>query len=104
MRPGEGKSYWVVGDLYTILSSGEDTGGTYALIHALVPPGGGPPPHVHRREDEAFYILEGDLTFQAGGQTFAATAGAWVRLPKGSRHTFKTVSYTHLTLPTILLV
>jgi quercetin dioxygenase-like cupin family protein len=88
-KVGEGKSYWVVGDRYTILASGEDTGGAYALIHGEVPPGGGPPPHVHRREDEAFYVLEGELAFQADGRNFAAAAGAWVTLPKGSRHAFK---------------
>ena len=49
LRAGEGRSFWVVGDLYTILAAGEDTGGAYALIHAVVPPQGGPPPHLHRR-------------------------------------------------------
>jgi quercetin dioxygenase-like cupin family protein len=88
-RAGEGKAYWVVGDLYTILASGDDTNRAYALIEATVPPGGGPPSHVHRREDEAFYVLEGELAFQADGRDIAATAGAWVTLPKGSRHTFR---------------
>jgi quercetin dioxygenase-like cupin family protein len=86
---GEGRAYRVVGDLYTILASGEDAGGAYALVHAEVPPGGGPPPHVHRREDEAFYILEGELTVQADGRDITATAGAWITLPRGSLHTFR---------------
>jgi quercetin dioxygenase-like cupin family protein len=85
----QGPAYWVVGDLYTILTSGEDTGGAFALIHAVVPPGGGPPPHVHRREDEAFYVLEGELTFQADRRSFPAVAGSWITLPKGSLHTFR---------------
>jgi quercetin dioxygenase-like cupin family protein len=89
LKAGEGKAYWVVGDLYTILASGEDTGGAYALIHALVPPGGGPPPHIHRREDEAFYVLEGELAFQADGRSFTATAGSWVTLARGSLHAFR---------------
>src|SRR5262245_47400614 len=89
LRPGDGKACWVVGDLYTILASGEDTGGAYALMHAVVPPGGGPPPHLHRREDEAFYVLEGELVFQADGRDIAATAGAWITLPRGSLHTFR---------------
>ena len=92
LKVGEGKAYWVVGDLYTILASGEDTGGAYALIHAEVPPDHGPPPHVHRREDEAFYVLEGELAFQADGRAITATAGTWVTLAKGSLHTFKNVS------------
>jgi quercetin dioxygenase-like cupin family protein len=89
LKPGEGEAYWVVGDLYTILASGEDTGGAYALIHAEVPPGGGPPPHVHRRDDEAFYILEGELAVQVDGKAIAASAGMWVSLPKGTRHMFR---------------
>jgi quercetin dioxygenase-like cupin family protein len=89
LQPGEGKAYWVVGDLYTILASGEDTGSAYALIHASVPPGGGPPPHIHRREDEAFYVLEGEVAFQADGRSLTAVAGAWITLPRGSLHTFR---------------
>jgi quercetin dioxygenase-like cupin family protein len=91
---GEGRAFWIVGDLYTILASGEDTGGAFALIHAVVPPGGGPLPHVHRREDEAFYVLEGELTFHADGRDIAATAGAWVTLAKGSRHFFRNIGST----------
>src|SRR5262245_22914564 len=89
LQAGEGKAYWVVGDLYTILASGDDTGGAYALIHALVPPGGGPPPHIHRRDDEAFYVLEGEVTIHADGQSTTATAGTWITLAKGSRHSFR---------------
>ena len=89
LKAGEGRAYWVVGDRYTILAAGEDTGGAYALIHALVPPGGGPPLHVHRREDEAFYVLEGELAFQADGRNFTAAAGSWVTLARGSLHAFR---------------
>ncbi|MBL8797029.1 MAG: quercetin 2,3-dioxygenase [Planctomycetia bacterium] len=91
---GAGRAYWVLGDLYTILAGAADTGGAYALIHALVPAGGGPPPHIHRREDEAFYVLEGQLTFHADGQSFAASAGAWITLPQGSLHHFKNTGTT----------
>jgi quercetin dioxygenase-like cupin family protein len=94
LRPGEGRSVWVVGDRYTILASGEQTGGAYALVEALVPPGGGPPPHIHRREDEAFYVLEGSLTFQSDGQTLAGTPGAWITLPRGSLHSFRNTGAT----------
>src|SRR5262245_66051805 len=91
LNAGQGKAYWVVGDLYTVLASGEDTGGAFALIHAEVPPGGGPPPHLHRREDEAFYVLEGEVAFRADGRDIAATAGTWVTLARGSLHTFRNV-------------
>ena len=88
---GEGRSIWVIGDRYTIKCSGNDTSGAYALIEAIVPPGGGPPPHIHSREDEAFYVLEGELQFLAEGQSFTATSGAWVTLAKGSLHFFKNI-------------
>ena len=52
-------------------------------------PGSGPPPHIHNREDEAFYVLEGEIQFHADGSSFAATSGAWVTLAKGSLHHFK---------------
>jgi quercetin dioxygenase-like cupin family protein len=92
LKSGEGRSVWVVGDRYTIKTSGEETGGAFALIETLVPPGGGPPPHIHRREDEAFYVLEGELLFHADGRSFAAVAGTWVTLARGSLHHFKNVT------------
>ena len=86
---GEGRSIWVVGDRYTIKCGGNETGGAFAMIEAVVPPGNGPPPHIHSREDEAFYVLEGELEFHADGRSFTASTGAWVTLAKGSLHSFK---------------
>src|SRR5881394_1594984 len=60
----EGRTIAVVGDVYRFLATGDDTNGKYALWEAIVPPGGGPPPHVHSREEEGFYILEGEITFR----------------------------------------
>jgi quercetin dioxygenase-like cupin family protein len=91
VKAGEGRSIWVMGDLYTIKAAGEETGGAFALIEALVPPGGGPPPHRHRREDEAFYVLEGELRFHVDGRDIDAGAGSWVTLAKGSVHHFQNV-------------
>src|SRR6202046_3719401 len=70
----EGRAIAVVGDVYRFLATGEDTNGKYALWEALVPPGGGPPPHVHSREEEGFYILEGEITFTIGEKGVVATA------------------------------
>jgi quercetin dioxygenase-like cupin family protein len=89
MKAGDGRAFWVVGDLYTFLATGEDTGEAYAVIHAVVPPGGGPPPHIHSREDEAFYLLEGELAFHVDGRDFTAGAGTWITLAKGSLHGFR---------------
>jgi quercetin dioxygenase-like cupin family protein len=94
LHAGQGRSVWVVGDKYTFLARGEDTNGDYAMIHATVPPGSGPPPHIHRREDESFFVIEGQVAFQVDGRCFAATTGAWVALPKGTLHAFKNIGAT----------
>jgi len=95
-----GNSVWVVGDRYTTLIDGARTGGAYAMIEAWVPPGGGPPPHIHSREDEGFHVLEGTVRFHADGKTFLGNPGDWVHLPKGSLHRFENVG----TAPARMLV
>ena len=88
----EGRTIAVVGDVYRFLATGDDTHGTYATWEAIVPPGGGPPPHVHSREEEGFYILEGEITVQAGDQRIVATAGMFVNIPIRLPHSFKNES------------
>jgi quercetin dioxygenase-like cupin family protein len=89
LAAAEGRSIWVIGDRYTIKCDGNDTSGAFALIEAVVPPGNGPPPHIHNREDEAFYVLEGELQFYLEDSSFTATTGAWVTLARHSLHFFK---------------
>src|SRR4051795_5912232 len=91
-QPGEGRTIAVVGDVYRFLAVGADTDGKYAVWEAVVPPGGGPPPHVHSREEEGFYILEGEITFQIGDQRIVATAGTFANMPVGTPHSFKNES------------
>jgi len=91
-NPGEGRTVSVVGDIYRFLAVGEDTDGRYAVWEAIVPPGGGPPPHVHSREEESFYMLEGEIAFQAGEERFVATAGMFANMPVGCPHCFKNES------------
>ena len=90
--PGQGRTVAVVGDVYRFLATGEDTNGTYALWEALVPPGGGPPPHVHSREEEGFYVLDGEITFTINGERVMATAGTFANMPVGTPHSFKNQS------------
>ena len=90
--PGEGRTIAVVGDVYRFLATGEDTGGRYALWEAIVPPGGGPPPHVHSREEEGFYVLEGEITIFIGDQRLIASAGMFANMPVGTPHSFKNES------------
>ncbi len=94
LRTGKGQAVWVVGDHYTIKASGADTDGAFALIEVLVPPQSGPPSHVHRREDEAFYILEGEFEVHVDEQRLTAGPGSWVTLAKGSLHHFKNIGST----------
>jgi uncharacterized RmlC-like cupin family protein len=57
-------------------------------MEALVPPGGGPPPHIHTREDKTFYLLEGELEFLLGEETIVARPGDFVNVPRGTVHRF----------------
>jgi quercetin dioxygenase-like cupin family protein len=92
LEPQAGVAISVVGDVYRVLAGGEDTGGVFTLLESRVLPGGGPPPHVHAREDEAFFVLEGELTFQLGDRRVVAGAGAFVQGPRGLPHAFKNES------------
>ncbi len=88
-RPTEGRTIAVVGDVYRFLAVGEETNGKYAIWEAIVLPDGGPPPHVHSREEEGFYVLEGEVTFQIGDKRLVATAGTFANMPVGTPHFFK---------------
>jgi quercetin dioxygenase-like cupin family protein len=89
-RPsGSGPAFWGPGDLYTFLVTGEESGGSYFAMEALVPTGGGPPPHIHRNEDETFYLLEGQITFRLGDDSVVAGPGDFVNVPRGAVHCFR---------------
>ena len=91
-QPGEGRTLAVVGDVYRFLATGDDTNGKYAIWEAIVLPGGGPPPHVHSREEEGFYILEGEITLTIDGERLVATVGMFANMPVGVPHSFKNES------------
>jgi quercetin dioxygenase-like cupin family protein len=77
----------LAGDSYTILVSGEDTGGQFTLIDMLVPPGGGPPPHRHDFE-ETFTVLEGAIEVTFRGETVTLSAGQTANIPANAPHRF----------------
>src|SRR5688572_13363366 len=68
---GEGERIWIVGDTMTLKSTGESTGGSLVLVENLTAPGGGPPPHLHTREDEFFYVLDGTFEIRIGDEVHA---------------------------------
>ena len=76
-------------DEYRFLATGDDTDGSYFLVEAVVPPGGGPPLHVQTQEEEAFYILEGVLTFYGDEGETIAGPGTYLNIPKGAKHRFR---------------
>jgi quercetin dioxygenase-like cupin family protein len=84
-----GAAYWGPGSQMTFLITGKDTGGAFFMAEMSVPPGGGPPPHIHQREDESFHMLEGTMTIQVGGDTITASSGDFVYLPRGVVHSFR---------------
>ena len=77
------------GDVYRYLATGDDTDGAYFLVEATVPPGGGPPFHIQTREEEAFYILEGELTFYSEDGEIVAGSGTYLNIPKEVKHRFR---------------
>lgn len=91
---------WVLGVLVVLKAVGNETGGSYALFEDFVPPGAGPPAHIHTKEDETWYMLEGELHWYVGGKEFHATKGSFIHLPKFVPHTFanKSGKLAHMVL------
>jgi mannose-6-phosphate isomerase-like protein (cupin superfamily) len=81
-------STWYMASLTTYLVEKTDTNGGFALMEALLVPGNEPPPHVHSREDELFYVLEGEFDVYVGTEAFKVETGACVFLPKLKPHAF----------------
>ena len=89
VRPGEGRGISPIGGDQTFWkATGSQTGGAFAMLEQSVPPGHGPRRHVHRREEESFYILDGDFGFEVGDAQFIAGAGSFVLGPRDVPHRF----------------
>jgi quercetin dioxygenase-like cupin family protein len=84
--------YGAGGGVYTILTTPAETRGTHFAFEAVEPPGGGPPLHIHTREDEFFLVLEGEITFYIDGRIITRTAGGTAFIPRGAAHCFKNTS------------
>src|SRR5918995_3361819 len=75
LSPGQGQSLWFQGNLMTIKVAGEHTDDAVAVVEGTFRAGHGPPLHVHRNEDELFYLLDGQMLVACDGRTFTARAG-----------------------------
>jgi len=84
----EGEARWWFNNLAVIKVTAADTGGQLTIVEVTEPPGGMAPLHVHHREDEAFWILEGEITFEVGGATIKARAGDYVFGPRDIPHRY----------------
>ena len=98
---GEGKSYDVIGgDHVVIKATGEQTGGMATILETTVPAGGGPPRHLHERESETFYVLEGEFEFEIDGDKYNLKQGDFFAAPANVPHQFRNTA----TSPSKLLV
>ena len=94
LQAGEGERHWIVGDTMTFKATGETTGGALVLLENLTLPGGGPPPHVHTREDEFFYVLDGTFEIRIGDDVHAVGPGGYAYVPRGTVHNFRNTAPT----------
>jgi len=86
--PSLGLSQWYNGILTTDLVETKDSNGEFCLVEGVLAPGTEPPPHVHTREDELFYVLEGEFDVYVADEAFKVEAGQCVFLPKFEPHAF----------------
>jgi quercetin dioxygenase-like cupin family protein len=96
----EGPAFWFLNNLITVKATSESTGGAYSLCHQVSPPGSATPYHLHRMEDEAFYILDGESTFICDGKKTIARSGDYLFLPRGIPHGIRVTGST----PTTMLI
>jgi len=89
---GEGKALWFLDTLMTVKADGDDTRDAFTLIEFEAPTAFGPPMHIHHREDEAFYVLDGSMRVVCGDDRWEAGAGSFVMLPRGVPHAYVVTS------------
>lgn len=108
-RPaGTGPTTWAMGSLFERLVGADESEGLLGLSLVTQPPGVATPLHRHTREAEAFYLLEGTMTYRAGDETFELSRGSFIYLPRGLPHAFRVtgespVKFLGLTMPGHLL-
>ncbi len=107
-RSGEGEAWWAMGSLFERLVGAEQTGGDLAAMVVSQPPGLATPMHVHTRESEAWFVLDGSVLYRAGDELVSLTAGDFIYLPRNIPHAFRVsgerpVRYLAISLPGALL-
>lgn len=82
-------AYWFLNALHLLLERNQSEDGAYSLIHLTAPPDLETPYHLHHTEDEAFYVLEGELNVICDGRKIIAGPGSYIFLPRGLPHGFR---------------
>ena len=92
----DGEALWFFGTLAIFKATAEQTGGRFSLVEQLAPRGMATPLHVHREDDESFYVLEGELTvyLEDSARPMPVSAGEFVHIPGGVVHAFQVDSET----------
>ena len=90
LQPAEGPAFWTMGQLMTIKLRKSDTAGELGAMETLLPPNVGVPSHIHHRESEVNFVLQGWMRFTLDGQVFECGPGGLVYLPSGHAHRFET--------------
>ena len=101
-KSDEGRALWVLGGLYEILVSADDSGGDVTVMRMTVPQGNGAPPHTHPGE-ETMYVLDGEVDVTIGTDVVHAKEGAVFHFPRGTREFFTAASPTSTVLITEVL-
>jgi quercetin dioxygenase-like cupin family protein len=87
-QPGEGDAIWMLNSLYEVRASSDDTGGELTAMEMTIPPGMGPPPHVHEG-GESVYVLEGRVRYHIGGEVHEGGPGTFFYIPAGIEENFE---------------
>ncbi len=90
-KPRAYPTWNIFGDLITPIITGRETAGGLVILEAVIPAKGGPPLHVHHREDEAFYVVEGRFLYECGSQRAEGGPGTYVFLPRDIPHCFQNI-------------
>lgn len=94
-KPDEGKAFWMLGGLYEVKASSAETEGAMTVIEMTIPGGMGPPPHTHPGT-ESVYVLEGNLRYHIGGETFEGGPGTFFHIAAGVLENFEPVTDSRL--------